>query len=228
MEPEIITVIDEIVADDGPGTLADDLGLRPISPVRRRPPEPLTRDEAEALVDAPDPRYPTGCRNRALIAVLWRTGIRCAEVLDLRTRDYDPVSGVLRIRSGKGGKYRQIALDLACGDLLDRWIVVRREGWGRSEADGGYIFCTRTGERICNSYVRKLMPRMGKRAKIQKRVHAHGLRHTLASELAAERVPINIISKALGHSSSSTTSRYLDHISPQDVIDTMRQRTWRI
>ena len=55
-------------------------------------------------------------------------------------------------------------------------------------------------------------------------VHAHGLRHTLASELAAERKPMNVIQAHLGHGSLATTSRYLDHIRPQQLIDEMQQR----
>ncbi len=58
------------------------------------------------------------------------------------------------------------------------------------------------------------------------RVHAHGLRHTCAAELAAEGKPL-LIQRQLGHSSLVTTSRYLDHIAPQDVIGAMRGREWK-
>jgi len=64
------------------------------------------------------------------------------------------------------------------------------------------------------------------RAGIDKRVHAHGLRHTHAAQLRAEGIDIGIISKQLGHSSISTTARYLDHLAPRAVIETMRNRTW--
>ncbi len=69
--------------------------------------------------------------------------------------------------------------------------------------------------------------RQARRAGIDKRVHAHGLRHTHAAQLRAEGVDIGIISKQLGHRSIATTARYLDHIAPQQVIDTIRQRTWQ-
>ena len=58
-------------------------------------------------------------------------------------------------------------------------------------------------------------------------VYFHGLRHTHASELRAEGVDIGIISKQLGHRSIATTARYLDHIAPQQVIETMRTRVWQ-
>ncbi len=76
--------------------------------------------------------------------------------------------------------------------------------------------------------MRRLFPRLAARAGIEKRVHAHGLRHTHAAQLRAEGVDIGIISKQLGHSSIATTARYLDHIAPQDVIERMSERAWAV
>ncbi len=78
-----------------------------------------------------------------------------------------------------------------------------------------------------DAYVRVLLPRLGRKAGIDKRVHAHGLRHTHAAQLRVEGVDIGIISKQLGHRSIATTARYLDHIAPQQVIETIRQRPWQ-
>jgi site-specific recombinase XerD len=69
-----------------------------------------------------------------------------------------------------------------------------------------------------------MLHRLARRAGIQRRVHPHALRHSFAAEMASEGVPMNVIQKALGHSSLATTSRYLDHISPRDVIQTMNGR----
>ena len=68
--------------------------------------------------------------------------------------------------------------------------------------------------------------RLAARAGIDKRVHAHGLRHTHAAQLRAEGVDIAIISRQLGHASITTTARYLDHLAPRAVIEAMRRRTW--
>ena len=75
-------------------------------------------------------------------------------------------------------------------------------------------------------FIRMMRVRMARRAGVDKRVHPHGFRHTFAAELAAEGVPLNVIQQALGHSTAATTSRYLDHIAPQQVIDTLRAREW--
>jgi integrase len=90
----------------------------------------------------------------------------------------------------------------------------------------GPIFSTLHGEALQTSYIRNLFKRLGRKAGIAKRVHAHGLRHTFASGLADERVDIRIIQKALGHSSLGTTARYVDHLQPTAVIDVLKARTW--
>jgi integrase len=54
--------------------------------------------------------------------------------------------------------------------------------------------------------------------------HTHGLRHACAAELAAEGIPVNVIQQQLGHASLATTSRYLAHVAPQQLLDTMRKR----
>jgi integrase len=66
------------------------------------------------------------------------------------------------------------------------------------------------------------------KAGIEKRVHAHGLRHTRAAELAREGVPMNVIQAQLGHSNLGTTSRYLAHIAPAEVIRVMQGREWEV
>ena len=73
-----------------------------------------------------------------------------------------------------------------------------------------------------------MLPRLARRASIEKRVHPHGLRHTGAAELRAEGVDIGIISKQLGHTSIATTARYLDHVAPVTVIRAMRTRNWEL
>lgn len=70
------------------------------------------------------------------------------------------------------------------------------------------------------------MARLGKLAGIPRRVHAHGLRHTHASQLRAEGVDIAIISRQLGHASIVTTARYLDHLAPMAVVEAVRRRGW--
>ena len=192
---------------------------------RRRcfPPEILTDDEVCRLLDACGTR-PAGLRNRALIVVLYRAGLRINEALDLWPKDIDLQAGSIRVLHGKGSRARTVGIDLAAGAVVGHWLAIRAElGLGGRQP----VFCTVSGGRVGDAYIRVLLPRLARKAGIDKRVHAHGLRHTHAAQLRVEGVDIGIISKQLGHRSIATTAHYLDHIAPQQVIETIRQRPWQ-
>lgn len=191
-------------------------------PKRRLPPEVLTSDEVLALMNACSTR-PTGVRNRALIAVLYRAGLRINEALNLFPKDLDPTSGAIRVLYGKGGKARAVGMDAEGFAVCQRWLDGREK---RNISNFAPVFCELDGSPINTSYFRVLFPRLARRAGIAKRVHAHGLRHTHAAQLREEGIDIGIISKQLGHCSIATTARYLDHIAPYDVIQVIQQRSW--
>ncbi len=88
--------------------------------------------------------------------------------------------------------------------------------------------CTLSGGPLDETYVRQLLHRLARRGGIDKRVHAHGLRHTHAAELAEEGYPMNFIQDQLGHSSLATTDRYLRHIAPAARVEALRQRRWSV
>jgi site-specific recombinase XerD len=69
---------------------------------------------------------------------------------------------------------------------------------------------------------------LARRAGIEKRVHAHGLRHTCAFELANEGTPLHLVQAVLGHSRLTTTARYIAHLNPKQVVDAMRGREWKL
>ena len=190
---------------------------------RKRPAQPLTRAEVEALLAACSRRAPTGVRNRALIAVLYRAGLRISEVLALRPCDVDPAAGTVRVLHGKGDRSRTVGLDAGALSLVERWLETRaKRGIPRTAP----LFCTLAGRPMYASYVRTMLHRLARRAGIEKRVHPHGLRHTHASELAAENVPLTFIQTQLGHAHISTTARYVHQLRPQDAIDRIRARDW--
>jgi site-specific recombinase XerD len=190
---------------------------------RRLPPEVLVAAEVHALMAGCSSRAPTGIRNRALIAVLWRSGLRLGEALALRPKDIDPVRGSVSVLHGKGDKHRTIGMDPQAFAVVERWLETRR----RLGIDGrAPVFCTLRGGELAQPYVRTLLPRLARKAGVAKRVHAHGLRHTCAFELAGEGMPPHLIQQHLGHSSLATTDRYLRHLGLQEVIDAGRKRDW--
>jgi integrase/recombinase XerD len=90
-------------------------------PARRFPAEPLTLADVEALRAACSRRAPTGIRNRALLAVLFRSGLRISEALALFPKDLDPKGGSLRVLRGKGDKARTAPLPTDGAEAVDRW-----------------------------------------------------------------------------------------------------------
>lgn len=166
-----------------------------------RLPKRLTRDEAQALLRQPNPRYPTGARDRALMRVMYCAGLRCAEALDLRPRDVQLGRNEIRVNQGKGGKDRVVWIDQATVEILDRWKAVRPAS--------DWFFCTLGGRRLRDVNVREMMARRGRKAGIQIRVHPHLLRHTYASELVEDGYTLPEVQRLLGHARLETTALYL-------------------
>lgn len=202
-------------------------GRRPANAGKKYPAEILTADEVGRLMAACGRRGPTGLRNRAIIVVLWRGGLRISEALALAPRDVDLDLGTVTVRHGKGNKRRVVGLDPQALAVIERWLDARRRlGVARSAP----LFCTITrgnvGHRVAAAYFREALHNLGRRAGIEKRVHPHGLRHTHAVELMREGVPLPVIQKQLGHNDLKTTADYLDHLLPGEVIAAMQNRVW--
>jgi len=188
------------------------------------PIEILTPRECNLLLGAPSPRTPTGSRNRALIATLWRSGLRISEALALRPVDVDLEQPSIRVLHGKGDKARTSGIDFQACKFIKCWLKHRAELLTAGPSDP--LFCTLAGGTMKASYVRALLKRLAHRAGVVKRVHPHAFRHSHAAELRVEGKDIGVISKQLGHGSIATTSRYLDHVAPVAVIEAIRGREW--
>jgi site-specific recombinase XerD len=213
------------------------------------PPEVLTASEVGALMRACNPRTPSGCRNRAMLATLWRGGLRVGELVGrvhrttgqrfpgISTRDLRLDEGLIRVTYGKGNrrqpfKSRTVAIDQGAVAFLELWLAKRRELEIPSRVQ---LFCTISADEdrygglwrpLSPTYVRSLLKRLGRGAGIEKRVHPHALRHTMAFEWAMAGVPAHVVQAQLGHSSLAVTGRYLAHIAPALLVDAARGVPW--
>lgn len=192
---------------------------------KKLPVETLSQDEVSRLIKACSNRAPTGIRNRALIVLLWRGQMRISEALALIPKDLDQQASTVRILHGKGDKARTIGLDESSWAIVTRWLDKRKELGHNGRQP---VICTLEGTELNSSYVRALLPRLARKAGIEKRVHPHGLRHTGAFELANEGTPLHVIQQQLGHTSLATTDRYIRHLNPQQVVEAMKARTWSL
>jgi site-specific recombinase XerD len=190
------------------------------------PIEVLTPQEVDALLRVCGHGL-AGWRNRALIITLYRGGLRISEALALMPKDIDLDTGRVTILRGKGSKRRMIALDPGACAIVARWMDVRAKlGITRSQP----LFCVISqptlGLPIGSAYVRELLKKLAAKAGIEKRVHPHGLRHSYASYLADQGVPLKTIQTMLGHSSVGITDRYMHDLNPAGHLDLVRSLEW--
>jgi site-specific recombinase XerD len=203
--------------------VATDATSAPVNKGRKLPPELLTADDVRALLAACSSSAPTGLRNRALLVTLYRSGLRLDEALTLTPADVDVGGGVVRVVRHGAGQRRVAGIDPAALAIVEEWLAVRSAlGIG----DDAPLFCTLSGGPLHPAYVRQLLPRLADKAGIGKRVHAQGLRHTHAAELAAEGLPAEVIQAQLGHESLASTDRYLRRIPSVDRIGALQRRQW--
>jgi site-specific recombinase XerD len=189
-------------------------------------PEPLTEAEAQRLLDSIRGDGPIAARNRALVAMLWRSGLRVSELLSLKPADVDLQAGTVRVLKGKGGGDRVSTIDYRAISHVRYWLAVRHDlglnGRQRLFCSIGSGETRRPGRPMHPSYCRRLLPKLAVSAGLSKRCHPHGLRHTFANELLDRGVPLQHISAALGHAHISTTNIYLRRMNPADTVAAIR------
>ena len=185
----------------------------------------LTSDEARAVIRAASNRAPTGVRNRALIALMYRSGLRPGEALGVAPTALDLDRGTVSVPARKGGIGRITAMDDLTIELIQRWLV-RRERIGAP--DDRPLMCTLAGEPIKAAYVRELLPRLARKATIGKRVHPLGLRYACAAEMALEGHPTTLIETHLGVAVSGSARRYTRAYTLDEVIEVIRRRQWSL
>jgi integrase/recombinase XerC len=179
--------------------------------------ELYSQEEVAALMDACG-RSKTGRRNRALIALMAGCGLRIGEALALEPRDVGAES--IRVRNGKGGKARTVPLDPLTEALIEAWVKVRPNS-------AKTLISTLQGEPVKDAYARALLPRLARKAGLDKRFHPHGLRHYFACRLDRAGIPLATISVLLGHSSAATTAAYLERLRGVDGHAAARVRALR-
>lgn len=174
--------------------------------IGRSLPKALTESEVEALLNAPEISDPLGHRDRAMLEMLYATGLRVSELINLRQSQVNLNQGVLRVR-GKGDRERLIPL----GEEAQRWI---REFVGGPRAEillerqSEYLFPTRRGDRMTRQAFWHIIKRYAKKADIAARLSPHTLRHAFATHLLNNGADLRVVQMLLGHSDLSTTQIY--------------------
>jgi len=196
-------------------------GRSPRNKGLRYPADPPKVEEIVAVMSAAG-EGPHGQRPRGLIVILWRSGPRIQEALSLGEADLDQRRGSLVVRQGKGGRRREVGMDVWGWQQLQPWLDAR------VELPVGPLFCIITGatrgRHWANAAARADLRRTAARAGVRRRFAPHQLRHAHAVEMAREGVPLVAIQRQLGHSNLGITSIYLQGIDNAEIIDTVNAR----
>ncbi len=189
-------------------------GLAPLNPTDeldaprpgRRLPELLSREEIEALLAAPDPRRAPGRRDRAMLELLYATGLRVSELVGLRLNDVDLETRLLVAR-GKGSKERVVPVGAPAAEAVKAYLFGARDVLlrGRRSKD---LFVTARGGRMTRQGFAKLLARHARAAGIRRRVSPHKLRHSFATHLLEGGADLRAVQAMLGHADVSTTQIY--------------------
>jgi integrase/recombinase XerD len=172
----------------------------------RRLPRYLSADEVETLLGQPDVCTPLGLRDKAMLEVLYATGMRVSELVRLRCSDFEPGLGVVRCL-GKGNKERLIPV----GKFALRAVEAYRQGGRSAMCKSGqepFLFLNRRGQPLTRVGFWKILARYGRRAGFSIPLTPHLVRHSFATHLLERGADLRSIQLMLGHSDISTTQIY--------------------
>ena len=174
-------------------------------------PEVLSGPEVERLLLQPDVEKPLGCRDRAIIEVLYASGLRVSELCGLDIYDVD--DDIVRVL-GKGGKERLVPIGEPAVRAVDDYLAKVRCSYDSDKEQA--LFVSKRGKRIDRVTVWRRIKDYAKAAGIDKNISPHTLRHSFATHLLDHGADLRIIQEMLGHSNIATTERYT-HVSRSQV-----------
>jgi integrase/recombinase XerD len=181
-------------------------------PAVRRLPRALSRQHAAALVEAPDTSRLDGLRDRALLELLYATGMRASECLGLRLEDVNLTAGYL-VCTGKRSRQRLVPIGGPALQWLRTYLTTVRPGW-TGQRDAGTVFVNRSGGALSRQSLWTIVRRAAARAGLRGATFPHALRHSFASHLLEGGADLRSVQAMLGHADISTTQIYTHLPSP--------------
>lgn len=184
--------------------------------IGRSLPKSLSEDEVDLLLNAPNTDEPLGHRDRAMLELLYATGLRVSELISLKQSQINFNQGVLRI-IGKGDRERLIPL----GEESQRWLKDFIDGPRMEillERQTDYLFPTRRGDCMTRQAFWHIIKRYAEKAEIRQKMSPHSLRHAFATHLLNRGADLRVVQMLLGHSDLSTTQIYT-HVARERLKD---------
>ncbi len=173
-------------------------------------PDFLYVHQMEALLAAPDPQTPLGCRDRAVLELLYATGMRRSELTGVGVRDIDLDRKAIRV-TGKGNKQREVLFGAPAASALGDYLAWARPALLRKRADGGDVeacFLSKSGKPVQPGYVYSMVRKYIRQVDAGDRISAHDLRHSFATHMLEGGADLRTIQELLGHASLRSTEIY--------------------
>jgi integrase/recombinase XerC len=176
----------------------------------KRLPHILTADEIVRLLASPDVAKPAGQRDRAILELLYASGLRVSEIVRLNLKNIDLLSHEIRV-IGKGNKERIVLMGTPAANAISTYLNEGRlELLSNHRSDA--VFINKMGRRIIERRVQKIIDQHAAQANIGQKIHPHILRHTFATHMLDGGADLRVVQELLGHASLSTTQIYT-HVS---------------
>lgn len=174
--------------------------------IQSRLPQFLTTKEIEKLLQAPFPDTPLGWRDKAILELLYSSGLRVSELISLKLESYYPEQFQIKVL-GKGNKERAVPIGKCAKEALDKYIAEGRTKL-LTKKTRGEVFLNQRGQPLTRSRIRQLIIHYARLGGIDKKVYPHLLRHTFASHLVENGADLRVIQELLGHANIATTQIY--------------------
>ncbi|MCG6922267.1 MAG: tyrosine recombinase XerC [Acidobacteria bacterium] len=184
--------------------------------LEKRIPSPLEEAQVEALLDVTGDD-PASLRTRAILELLYATGIRCAELVGMDVGEVDLEARMVRVL-GKGRKERIVLFGTRAREALRAWLRARKGLRPKTEA----VFINLRGGRLSDRSVRALLSLRVRQVALSRRCSPHTLRHSFATHLLARGADLRAIQELLGHASLSTTQRYT-HVDTRQLLEVYKK-----
>lgn len=173
--------------------------------VTKVPPRALSTEQVTALLNAPAEPTPKGLRDRAMLEVMYATGLRVTELVTLQLEDYDPRTSMLTV--GQGAHERTVPLTEPARAALDAYLARARAALG-APPDDGVLFANPRGEPLTRQGIWLILKQYVARAGIEAPVTPHSLRHAFAVHRLEQGASLQDVQRLLGHAHLSTTHLY--------------------
>lgn len=180
----------------------------------KRLPTCLSIEEVEALLEAPNMKTVAGIRDRAMLELMYASGLRVSELLNLERNNINLQKGVVRI-FGKGAKERKVPMGDFAKEYINKYLEkVRKNNPGKNTK---YLFLNKKGEPLSRSYFFKQIRKYAQEAGIEKKISPHTLRHSFATHMLEGGAQLKAVQEMLGHTNLATTQIYT-HISTKRIL----------